>query len=464
MESLSAVQKSSNIMSTSLSRPEPKLAEQLELESIVAQTLECAAKQGSTAARVNAQRTRGYEMNVRFAEVETVQHHNEKDLSVEVYFGNRSGSATTSDFGTQAIMDTVGAACSIAKRTADDPCNGLPEPERLASEFPDLELNQPWDLDRDKAYDLALRCENAARNEDKRIVNSEGAAVSTSARHAALGNSDGFLTSTSSSMHYLSCVVVGESESGMQRDYWYNAVRDATQMDSPELVGKTAATRTVQRLDARRMKTCEVPVLIEAPVAGSLLRHLVEAIRGANLYRKTSFLVDCLGRQIFPSWVRIHEQPHLKRAIGSSTYDAEGVATKARDIVSDGVLTGYVLNSYSARKLGMKTTGNAGGVFNLTADPGAQDFAALLRTMDTGLLVTEFIGFGVNTVTGDYSRGAGGFWVENGEIQYPVEQVTIAGNLKDMFQSIIAIGSDMDPRRSVRTGSILLERAAVGGQ
>ncbi len=435
-----------------------------ELKSIVAESLECAARSGATSASAGAHRSHAYQMNVRLGEVETVEHHNEKELSVNVYIGQCSGSASTSDFDRQAIRDTVDAACSIARLTAQDPCSGLPEPDRLARELPDLELSVPWELDRDKALDIALRCEDTARNHDARIINSDGAGVSTSMRHAALGNSDGFLETESASMHSISCTVIGQSGGGMQRDYWYSAVRDVAQMDSPEHVGLTAAQRTVRRLDARSIKTCEVPVLFEAPIAASLLRHFVDAIRGGNLYRKTSFLLDCAGKQIFPDWVRIHEQPHIRRGAASAAFDAEGVATEARNIVEDGVLQGYVLNSYSARKLGLSTTGNAGGVFNLTADGGSKSLDELLGEMGTGLLVTEFIGFGINIVTGDYSRGVGGFWVENGELQYPVDQITIAGNLRDMFLSMAAIGSDVDPRRSVRTGSILLERMAVGGQ
>ncbi len=357
----------------------------------------------------------------------------------------------------------MAAACSIAKYTAQDPYNGLPPKDKLATQFPDLELYHPWDLGREQALEIALKCENAARSEDDRIVNSDGATVSTSSKFTALGNSSGFLASVSGSNHSLGCVVIGESAAGMQNGYWFTSAREFDQLDSPELVGRTAAQRTLRKLDAQRIKTCEVPVLIEAPVAASLLSTFIKAISGSALYRGTTFLVDSIGTQVFPEWVRIYEQPHLKRSIGGKVFDVEGVATNSRDIVTDGVVQGYVLDTYSARKLGMETTGNASGTSNLTIDSSQQNFEDLIRQMDTGLLVTDFIGFGINLVTGDYSRGANGFWVENGEIKYPVEELTVAGNLRDMFKSIVAVGNDADPRRSIRTGSILLERMAVGG-
>lgn len=435
-----------------------------ELQELVAYALECARRNGASASFADASRNHGYEMTVRFGDVEKVEHENEKQLGVDVYFGERTGSASTSDFEPQAIEDAVKAACSIARFTSDDPCNGLPPAERLASGDMDLELDWPWDIDRDGAFELARSCEDVARSEDDRIVNSDGATVKTSCSISAMANSSGLAVSGSASSHSIGCVVVARSNGRMQRDYWYSSVRDPRQMDAPEKVGRTAARRVVRRLDARRIKTCVAPVLFEAPVAGSLLMHLLAAINGGSVYRRASFLLDRVGTQVFPEWIRIHEQPHLKRAARSGAFDSEGVATQASDIVADGVLQRYVLDSYAARKLGRETTGNAGGVFNLTLDSGSRGLDELIRAMGRGLLVTEMIGFGVNTVTGDYSRGASGFWVENGEIQYPVEELTIAGNLADIFMSIAEVGCDGDDRRSIRTGSILVERMAIGGE
>jgi PmbA protein len=383
---------------------------------------------------------------------------------VSVYFGQRTGSASTSDFNDVAIKDTVRAACSIAKYTAEDECNGLADPALLATEFPDLDLYHPWVLDVEHAIERALECESTARGADPRIKNSEGASVSTQERLEVYVNSNGFVGSVEVSRHGGSCAVVGETENGMQRDYWYTSARDVDDLESAQAVGEKAAQRTLRRLDARKIKTCQAPVVYEAPIASSVLSHFIGAIRGGSLYRKASFLVDHLGKQIFPEWVRIREQPLLAKAMGSAAFDNEGVATQTRDIIKQGILQGYVLDSYSGRKLGMQTTGNAGGVHNLTIDTGTKDLDELCSHMNEGLLVTELIGFGVNTLTGDYSRGAAGFWVENGEIQYPVEEVTIAGNLKDMFMHIAEVGNDVDTRGNVRTGSILIENMTIAGE
>ena len=436
----------------------------IDVSNIVVQALDCASRFGVDAASAGVGQTQGYELGVRMGELETVEHHNGGNLTVTVYMGNKKGISTTNDFSNAAIADTVRAARTIAKFTADDPCNGLPPTDRLARQIPELELYLPWNIDRDQALEMALVCENSALSSDSRIMNSEGATFGTSISESAFGNSDDFLIHQQTTRHAMSCSVVGKSAAGMQGDYWFDAVRDPALLDSPQSIGLMAAKRTLRRLDARQISTCRVPVLFEAPIASNLLLCLIRAITGPALYRKASFLLDSIGQQIFPPWVRIHEQPHLKRTLGSAVADAEGVATQSRDIVSDGVLQGYVLGSYSARKLGLETTGNAGGVFNLTIDSGKRDFNEMLKLMNRGILVTETMGFGINTVTGDYSQGVRGFWVENGEMQYPVEELTIAGNLRDMFRSIVDVGTDVDLRGNTRTGSILIENMVVAGK
>jgi len=433
------------------------------LTALVQEVLAEAKKQGATTAEAAVNISQGLSVSVRLGEVETVEHTRDKGLGLTVYVGQRTGSASTTDFGREALRDTVRAACAIARHTAEDDCSGLADPDRLAREIPDLDLHHPWNPGVDKAIELARECEAAARGVDKRITNSEGASLSTHEGLEVYGNTHGFLGAVAGSRHSLSVSVIAQDEAGMQRDYWYTSARDANTLDSPAMVGHLAANRTLKRLNARRLSTRQCPVLYEAPIASSLLSHFGGAIRGGALYRQASFLLDSLGKKVFADFVRIHEQPHLKGAMGSAAFDSEGVATAPRDLVRDGVLLGYVLDSYSARKLKMPTTGNAGGVHNLTIAPGPDDLAALLKRMDTGLFVTELIGFGVNTVTGDYSRGAAGFWVENGEIQYPVEEITIAGSLKEMFLHLAAVGSDVDLRGNIRTGSILIENMTLAG-
>ena len=375
----------------------------------------------------------------------------------------RSGSASTSDLGLAALRDTVRAAASIARYTAADEFSGLPDRAALATNIPDLDLYHPWNPSVESAITLAQTCESAARDADPRIQNSEGASLSSHEGLEVYGNSLGFLGAVSATRHSLSCAVIGQDDSGMQRDYWYTTARSKADLEVADAVGRQAAQRTLRRLGARKLKTCQTPVIYEAPVAASLLSHFIGAVRGSSLYRQASFLLDHLGKPVFAPLVRIYEQPHLPRGLGSAPFDNEGVATRDRDLVRDGILQGYVLDCYSARKLGMQTTGNAGGVHNLSIESGPRDLPALLKTMHTGLLITELIGFGVNNVTGDYSRGAAGFWVEQGEIQYPVEEITVAGNLKDMFRHIREIGNDVDRRGSTRTGSILIENMTVAG-
>ena len=439
------------------------LAPDAEASKFVTQALECASKLGVTAAAARVSRTTGYELTVRMGELETVEHHNSGSLVVTVYMGDRKGNSKTSDFSDDAIASAVAAAKTIAEFTSDDPCNGLAPKERLAREFFDLDLYHPWEIDRDKALQIAKECESTALSSDPRIVNSDGATVETDAFTTAFGTSDGYLHEETTTSHSVSCSVVGKSDSGMQSDYWSDTNCVPDELDNAKSIGLTCANRTLRRLDARQIKTCDVPVLFEAPIAPGILGTLIRAISGNALYRKESFLIDSIGERIFPEGTRIHEQPHLKRRLGSSCADAEGVATVPRDIVLDGVLQGYVLDSYSARKLELETTANAGGVHNLTIDCGERDFGGMLELMDTGLLVTGMMGFGVNLVTGNFSQGAHGFWVENGQLQYPVEELTVAGNLRDMFLAIVEVGNDIDLRHSIRTGSILIGNMAVSG-
>jgi PmbA protein len=433
------------------------------LQSLVADILAESKRQGASAAEAGLSVDLGLSVNVRLGEVETIEHHRSQGLGVTVYFGQRKGSASSTDLGAQAIKETVAAACRIAQHAAEDEYAGLPDADALATEFPELDLYHPWGLAVEDAIRLARICEDAARAHDPAIVNSEGANLNTYQGLRVSGNSLGFLHGYPSSRHSLSCSVIGERDEAMQRDDWWTVARDAADLESAEAVGRKAAERTVRRLGAQTLATRQCPVVFAADVAAGLIGHFIGAIRGGNLYRKSSFLLDHLGKPVFPDFVHIHEQPHLPKALGSAPYDGEGVATRARDLVRDGVLQSYVLSSYSARKLGMKTTGNAGGVHNLVVDPGELDLAGLLRKMGTGLLVTELMGQGVNILTGDYSRGAAGFWVENGEIQYPVEEITVASNLKDMYRNLVAVGNDVDFRGNTRTGSILLAEMTVAG-
>lgn len=433
------------------------------LKDIVAELLKEAERQGASAAEAGLSVDRGLSVTARLGEVETVEHHKSQGLGVTVYFGRRKGSASTTDFAPIAVCDTVRAACRIARHAAEDEYAGLPEPEFLATEFPDLDLYHPWPIDADAALDAVIACEDAALKFHGDIVNSEGATLHTHEGIRVLGNSLGFLHGYPASYHSLSCSVVGQRGGEMQRDDWYTAARAAEGLEAPEAVGRMAAERTVRRLGARSLSTRQCPVLFAPEVAAGLLGHFIGAIRGGNLYRKSSFLLDSLGKAVFPAFVQIREEPHLPGAIGSAPYDSEGVATRPRYLVRDGVVESYVLSSYSARKLGLKTTGNAGGVHNLVIEPGPLGLEELLSEMHRGLLVTELMGQGVNTVSGDYSRGAAGFWVENGAICHPVEEITVAGNLRDMFHTLRAAGNDVDQRGNIRTGSILLNNLTVAG-
>ncbi len=436
---------------------------QARLEQLVDDLLSEARRQGASAAEAGVSSDAGLSLTVRLGAPETIEHTRDNGLGVTVYFGHRKGSASTSDLSPQAVKETVEAACNFAKYTSEDPCAGLADAELMARDLPDLDLYHPWELPVDEAIELATRCEAAAREADARIFNSEGASLNSHSGVHVYGNSHGFIGGYPSSRHSLSCAVVGREGESMQRDYWYTLSRLNGELESPESVGQTAARRTVSRLGARRIPTQQAPVLFQADVAVGLLRSFTGAIRGSALYRKASFLLDRLGEQVFPDFVQIHEEPHLPRGLASAAYDNEGVATVDRKFISDGVLQSYVLDSYAARKLGMQTTGNAGGVRNLRINSGELDRQGLLRKMERGLLVTELMGQGVNMVTGDYSRGAAGYWVEHGEIQFPVEEITIAGNMKEMMLGLQAVGTDVETRSSVQTGSWLIDRMTIAG-
>ena len=437
---------------------------QSHMQQLVDDLLSEAKKQGASSAEAVISSDAGLSATVRMGDVETIEHTRDNALGISVYFGQCKGSASTSDLSPQAIIDTVKAACSIAKYTSEDECAGLADADLMAKEIPDLDLYHPWSIEVDQAIDLGRRCEAAALDYAPEINNSEGATLNSHSGLRVYGNSHGFIGGYPSSRHSISCSVLGQDDKGMQRDYWYSSGRSADDLENVEAVGQKAGERTLARLGARKISTREAPVIFQADVAVSLLRSLVGAISGSALYRRSSFLLDHLDKQIFPEFVHIHENPLLRRGLSSAPFDSEGVATKPRDIVSKGTLQDYVLSSYSARKLGMQTTGNAGGVRNLTIEQGELDLAGLLKEMEQGLLITELMGQGVNTVTGDYSRGAAGFWVENGIIQYPVEEITVAGNLKQMYTQLLAVGNDIDPRTSVRTGSWLIESMTIAGE
>ncbi len=416
---------------------------------------------GASAAEVGVSNSHGLSVSVRQAEIETLEHNNDTGLAVTVYLGQSKASASTSDLRPEAIAETVAMACSIAKHTQADEFAGLPDKNLLATEFPDLSLYHPWDISPEAAIELALSCEQAGRDFSAQISNSEGASVSSHQGLRIYANSLGFAGSNQSSRHSIGCTLIANDDNGMQRDYWYDQARDAADLKSAEFIGQRAAERTLSRLNAQEVKTGQYPVIFTAEMAGSLFGQLIAAIRGGALYRQSSFLLDALGKQIFPEFMHIHEQPYLPKAMGSASFDAEGVTTHERDIIAGGVLQGYVLDSYSARKLNMTTTGNAGGVHNLTVDAGPLDLAGLLKQMDRGVIVTETMGMGSNIVTGDYSQGAAGFWVENGEIQHAIDEFTIAGRLQDMFLGIQAIGNDVDLRGNTRSGSVLIDKMTV---
>jgi PmbA protein len=434
------------------------------MSDVARRALDFARAKGASEAEIEVSAAVGQSVTVRRGDVETVEYNRDKGMGITVYFGKRRGNANTSDLSPEAIERTVEAACAIARHTAEDPATGLPDEPRLYHGTPpDLSLYHPWGLTVEESIELARRTEAAALAVDKRIGNSEGATIGAYDSDFVLANSSGFLAGFPTTKASISCSVVAEDKNGMQRDYWYSSQRDPHKLDDPETVGRIAGERTVRRLGARRLPTTEAPVLFDANIASGLLGHFVSAASGSSLYRQASFLLDRLGQRVFAPGIEIREDPHLRGEMASAYFDAEGVATSARRVVEDGVLKGWFLSSYSARKLGLQTTGNAGGNHNLLVTPGELDLAGLLRKMDRGFLVTDLMGQGVNPVTGDYSRGAAGFWVEKGQIQYPVEEVTIAGNLLAMFAGIVAVGNDAVWRGSKHCGSILLDRMTIAG-
>jgi PmbA protein len=446
--------------------PKADLFDKQRLLDLTQLALDEARKLGATAAEAGVGASRGLSVSVRQGEIDTLEHHRDGNVAITVYKNKSKGSASTTDLSAPSIKAMVAAACSIAGFTTADEYSGLAEPEYLAKEIPDLDLYHPWPISAEQAIDLARGCEAAAFAVDPRIQNSEGATVNTSDGIAAYANTHGFAGVYAGSRHMLSCAVIAVDGAEMQSDYWYTRSRLPEALDDALLIGRKAADAALKRLGARRVKTQQAPVLYAAEIAGSLLGNFLNAIQGSVLYRGASFLLDHKGKKIFPDNITLREQPHLKAGLASAPYDDEGVATRMRDIVSRGVLMDYVLDTYSARKLGLKTTGNAGGVRNLSVQSPVMtlDLDGLIKKMHTGLLVTRLMGHGVNTVTGDYSRGAGGFWVENGEIQYPVDEITIAGNLKDMLANIAAVGKDIDRRGSILTGSILVESMTIAGE
>ncbi len=433
------------------------------LKSIVALVLKKAKALGADAAEAGISYESGLSTTVRMGETDTIEFNRDKSLEITVFKGKRKGSVSTSEIRKEAIESSIEAACRIATYTEEDPCAGLADVEYLAKNIPDLDLYYPWTVSPEQAVLWAKECEDSARSFDTRIVNSEGATFTTHSRYRVYGNTQGFMGAYPSTLHTLYCTVIAKANDAMQRDYDYTIARDGHELESRVAIGQNAALRTLRRLNAQKMKTCEAPVIISAEIAGGLLGSFIAAISGGNLYRKSSFLLDCLNKPVFPSFVHIQEDPHLPKGLGSVPFDHEGVATRRRTIVEEGILKSYVLSSYSARKLGLKTTGNAGGIHNLMISHSEMDLPDLIREMGTGLLVTELMGHGVNLVTGDYSRGASGFWIENGQIQYPVQEVTIAGNLKEMFLNLVAVGNDIDHRGNILTGSLWMHKMMIAG-
>lgn len=436
-----------------------------ELSDTIGFALQEARAAGATQAEVDASLQRGLNVTVRLGEVETIEYQRDRALGITVYIDHCKGSASCGDLSPGAVREMVRKACSIARRTARDEYAGLADAADMAREIPDLSLEHAWDITPEQAIELARACEAAGLAVDRRLANSEGASVSTHHGVRVYGNSHGFLAGYGSTSHSIGCALVAQSGSDMQRDYWYTVSRMPQNLAPAEQVGREAGGRAAARLGARKISTRRAPVLFVPELARGLYGHLVGAVRGPSQYRRASFLLDALGQPVLPAALSLRERPHLPGAMASSPFDGEGVATRDSDLVADGVLRRYVLGSYSARKLGLATTGNAGGIHNLLVEDarGTQDFAALLHTMGEGLLVTELMGQGVNGVTGDYSRGASGFWVQGGECVHPVHEVTIAGNVRDMLAGIVATGSDIDERGAIRSGSVLVGEMTIAG-
>jgi PmbA protein len=437
-----------------------------QLKDVVSLALAAAQRQGATQAEADASVSQGLSVTVRLGEVETVEYQRDRGLAVTVYFGKRKGAASTADLSAAAVRETVEKACAIARYTAEDPYAGLIEPNALAQVIPDLDLDHAWALTPERAIELARECEAAGLAVDARIGNSEGASVGTQRHCGVYGCSLGFLAGYSSTSHSVSCSLIAQAGDDMQRDYWYSVARDAGELEAVTAIGRVAGERALARLGARRLTTRRAPVAFAPDMARGLFRHFIGAISGPAQYRKSSFLLNAAGEQVFPRFLQMQERPHIPRGLASSPFDHEGGATHDRELVKNGVLDGYVLGSYSARRLGLKSTGNAGGIHNLlvsSADGGLAP-AAFLAQLGTGVLVTELMGQGVNGVTGDYSRGASGFWVENGAVAYPVHEITVAGNLKPMYRDIVALGDDIDARGGIRTGSVLIGEMTIAGE
>jgi len=441
-------------------QPEPGID---ALKQTIERTLRLAEGHGATAAEASASFSTGLSVTVRMREVETLEYHRNQGLGVTVYFGQRKGNASTSDIGDAAIEETVRRACGLAQFGAEDDCAGLADADRLATNIPDLDLYHPWSVEPNQAIDLATECEAAALDADARVTNSEGATVGTGNGCSVYGNTNGFLEGYRNSQHSMSCAVIAEADGKMERDFEYSVSRIADELTGPVAIGREAAARAVGRLGSTKLDTRTAPVLFPARLARGFFAHLLGAISGGSLYRKSTFLPDSLDTQVLADFVTIDERPHLAAGLASAPFDDEGVRTVDRRLVDGGVIRGYVLGSYYARKLGMHTTGNAGGIHNLVVADTGKSYADLLAEMGSGLLVTELIGHGVNPVTGDYSRGAAGFWVENGKIQYPVSEITMAGNLKNMYRDIVGIGNDVDLRGGIRTGSVLIDEMTIAG-
>jgi len=438
--------------------------DQAGLTELVRRVLEAAIKRGATAAEAGIGTGSGLSITVRMGEVETIEHQRDKGLSITVFKDKQKGNASTTDFSDKAIQDSIEAAVTFASSASPDTCSGLLEPEYLATDIPQLDLCHPWEIAPEDAVALARECESEAIQQDKRINNSDGATLNTYSGTHVYGNTNSFINGWDWSTHSIDCAVIAEQDGNMQRDGWYSKNRNYRNLQSTKEIGRQAGIRTLEKLGARKLETRNVPVIFEAPVATGLFSSFLSAIAGGALYRKASFLLDKLDQQVFAGHINIQEQPHILQGIGSKPFDSEGMATRNKDLIRDGILQSYILSAYSARKLGMKPTGNAGGVNNVIIQPGDLDLEGMLKKMDTGLLITDMIGFGINQVTGDYSRGASGMWVENGEIQYPVEEITVAGNLAEMYRQIIDIGNDVDHRGNIQTGSVLIEEMMVAGK
>ena len=433
------------------------------LKNRIDDTLKMALQKGATQVEAGLSVSQGLSVAVRMRDVETIEHQQDNGLGISVYFGQRKGSANTSNLDPEAVRKTVEAACHIARYTSEDTCSGLADAVLMATRFKPLDLYHPWSISPQTAINLALECEAAALDYDSRIVNSEGASVDINSSISIYGNSHGFLQAEQKTRHSISCAVVSESGDNMQRDYWYDVCRNPARLATTRRVGERAAERTVKRLNARKLKTQQSPVMLVPELARGLIGHFTSAIGGSVQYRKASFLLNAVDTQVFPDYLQLSEHPFQPQALGSANYDGEGVAIAENALVCDGIVQTYLLDSYAARKLGLQSTGHASGVHNLTVNNTGQSFDDMLKVMHQGLLVTELMGQGVNLVTGDYSRGAAGFWVENGDIQFPVEEVTIAANLRDMFKDIIEIGTDVDRRSPIVTGSMLIGNMMIAG-